>query len=178
MSGILQRAWSLLQLYPVQHTQLVSYDQPGCTPRCCCCCCLWLLSHGAGISKMLSFPQYPLLGSLQGIQPWHTMPRLSCSPWPLHAFKTTILLHSQVWLPPQGTVLARSKIQLLCASFEEAFPRRFLSWRCQSLPLKKEKFLLTVYFTCICVLPACMYTIFVPNSMEVRRVLLIPWIWS
>ena len=62
-----------------------------------CCCCSWWSSHGTGISKILHdpFSPGPSIATEAAPSPmaFHglslTVWCLSCSVWPLHAFKTS-----------------------------------------------------------------------------------------
>lgn len=51
-------------------------------------------------------------------KPYLTVPRLTCSPWPLHAFKTSTTWETHTWhqvhLLAGGTTMASSRTQLLC----------------------------------------------------------------
>lgn len=126
----------------------------------------WWLSHDTGISKMLGSPvttglhfrQKLLRALFQGLQPCHTEPSLSCSPWFLHAFKTSI-----AWVAPtlpssdvnvRGQPWPPMEHRQLCADFEETLPRRFhlddsglflttaiclsSSWPASIFPVKKK----------------------------------------
>ena len=98
-----------------------------------------LQTVGVFAATGLHFHLQPLIGSLHGAKPqllcmnpsspelqlllrlhlhqWSflppTVPSLSCSLWPLQAFKTSatwvMLTPNQVWLPAQGTTLAASE---------------------------------------------------------------------
>lgn len=63
------------------------------------------------------FPAFPMILSLR------------CSPWCLHAFKTSTmwetLTHYQVQLSIQGTAFTPSGLQLLCENSKETLPWRF-----------------------------------------------------
>ena len=118
---------SFLQLYTLQHTQLVFWAPAASTPLLCCS---WWSSHGTGISKLqgslatsgLRFHQWPLLGSPQELQPYNVTYKpqlLFMIPSCLKTSSTWVTLNYPAHMPAHGTTLATSGTQRMCADSQE-----------------------------------------------------------
>jgi hypothetical protein len=86
------RAWVTSPAMPfVAHTSSSRLQMPVLY----CCCCSWWSSHGTVISKTMRdpFSPGPSIATEAAPSPMTfrvlSVPSLSCSAWPLHAFKTS-----------------------------------------------------------------------------------------